>query len=351
VGGVLGEQDLNDTMKAGAIAVGVIFLLFALVYRVPGLIAIVALTTYLWSLLVVFDVLGVTLSLAAIVAYVLGIGLAAGANILTFERVRDELRAGLGVVDALASGAKRSLRSILDSNATVFICAAILLLIGIGPIRGFAVTTILGILLSLLTNVALARLLLHLLYDGHTDHAPLFGGSMTVSRWSPDYLRWGRWVLAASVLFVIAGAVAIATRPLNYDIEFKAGSALDIKLDRAISQEDATDLMYSAGVAPATVAIGGRDQNLIAARFDDVLQPADVGSIIGRFKDSYGPQVAYAENTADPAVRHGPGAAGPRRSTRPRLPATEFRSRAPPPLPTSTTRSCSHGCSWARLRS
>jgi preprotein translocase SecF subunit len=312
VGGVLGASDLAATLGAAGIAAAILLGFLILVYRIPGLIAGYGLAVFVWVLLVAFNLLGAILSLSAIVAYVLGIGIAAGASIIQYERIRDELKTASGLQQALQQAATKSLRTVLDANATVFICAAILLAVGIGPIRGFALTTMLGVAFSLLVNVFFARWLLRLAYSGREDLGTIFGSWRILPQWQGekallrfDFIRWGRLIAVAALIFITVGLIVTVRGPLNYDIEFKSGTALDIQIDKPITQADATDLMFSAGVAPATVAIGGANNNMIAARFDDVLTTADVDSIIGRYKDAYGENVTFAENTADPAVaRH-----------------------------------------------
>ena len=306
VGGVLGSEDLSNTLKAAGIAVGLIFLFLILVYRGPGLVAVFAVTVCLWALLVAFNALQATVSLAAIVAYVLGIGIASDANILSFERIRDELRKDRPVGESIRKGSWRAFRTIMDSNATVLICAIVLVAVGIGPILGFALTTILSIVLSFLINVVFVRYLLGLLYGDRTDVTPLFGKPWFAKPlFVLDYVRIGKWASLATVVFALAGLYAVAAKPLNYDIEFKAGTALDIKIDKPITQSDATDMILSSGIAPATVAIGGDNQNVIATRFDDVLDTQQVNDVVDQFKEAYGPSVSFEENTADPGVaRH-----------------------------------------------
>lgn len=311
VGGVLGASDLAATLRAAGLAAAILLIFLVLVYRLPGLLAGYGLTVFVWTLLVVFNLLGAILSLSAIVAYVLGIGIAAGTSIIQYERIRDELGSAVGLQQALREAGRRSLRTVLDANATVFICAAILLVVGIGPIRGFALTTMLGVALSLMVNVFFARWLLQLAYGDSDNPDAIFGRPILArrngdsARFRFDFIRWGRLVAVAAVIFITIGLIDAVRGPLNYDIEFKSGTALDIQIDKPITQSDATDLMFSAGVAPATVAIGGAGNNMIAARFDDVLTTADVDSIIGRYKETYGENVTFAENTADPAVaRH-----------------------------------------------
>jgi preprotein translocase SecF subunit len=315
VGGVLGEADLRDTLRAGAIALTLILGFMALVYRIPGLITAFCLLTYLWLLLITFNLLHATLSLAAIVAFVLGIGIASDANILSFERIQEELHSGKPLGAAVKDGAHHALRAILDSNATGLISAIVLFTAGIGPIRGFALTTMLSIVISLISNVLLAQLLLkwvsqsaiargRLFFSPHSEvtqaQPQIQPHSLGISK--IDFVKIRLLPFLLSGLFALVGAYTLATSPLNLDIDFKAGTALDIAISQPIDQEKAIGLMEDAGISPATVAIGGPQSNQIAARFDNVLNGTEVNQIVDRFKKDYGSSVAYQENTADPIV-------------------------------------------------
>jgi len=305
VGGVLGESDLQDTLTAGAVALGLVFLFMAVVYRLPGIIAIFTLVTYLWTLLGAFNLLDATLSLAAVVAFVLGVGIAAGANILSFECVKDELRWGLPRGAAFCEGQNKALRTILDANGTVFISMAILFLAGPGTVRCFALTMMLSIAIGIATTVLLARLLLGLLYpaDGSPVAAPFPLGGGTGKPHAPvDFLRWRRRAGTASAAVVIAGIAALFVTDLNYDIDFKAGTALDVRIPSPITQAQASEVISYSGIAPATVAVGGAGMDQIAARFDDVLDAQQINTVVDQFRESYGTSVAFEENTADPAV-------------------------------------------------
>lgn len=306
VGGVLGDKDLRDTLRAGVIALGLILLFMGLVYRVPGLVAVFVLITYLWLLLVVFNVLHATLSLAAIVAFVLGIGIASDANILAYERIKEELRKGKEIVTAFRDGERHAFWTIIDANAAGLIGAIMLFAVGIGPIRGFAITTILSIIISLVSNVFLARFLLSLLIEGNVVKSSTFFG--VKGQENPNlmgrfnFVKNRFWFFALSGLFAVIGVFTLFTSPLNLDIDFKAGTALDVAINQSITHDKATTIMEDAGIAPATVAIAGSQSNQIAARFDNVLNATQINQIISGFKKEYGSSVAFQENTADPGI-------------------------------------------------
>ena len=306
VGGVLGKSDLQATFWAGIIALGIVLSFMIIFYRGVGLLASFTVVTYLWLLLLAFNVFHGVLSLAAVVTFVLGMGIAVDANIIAYERIKEELRKGKSIADALKEGEHNAFHIIMHANITTAIAAIVLFFAGIGPIKGFAFTLILSIIVSIVSNVFLSRLLLNLLVRSNAVKKPSFF-SMRIKQ-SSESLKHFSFVKHRYKFFVISavigaiGAFMLFTTELNYDIDFKAGTALDITLDKSITQDDATSIMENAGVPPATVAIGGQNNNQIAARFDNVLKSDDVNSIINAFKDNYTKNVVYEENTYDPAV-------------------------------------------------
>lgn len=160
VGPTLGQAALHSTLLAGAIGVSLIFLFMILMYRLPGLIAVVALVAYSYVLIAVFAGMQVTLTLTGLAALVLGIGMAVDANIITYERIKDELRNGKSLQSSVILGQRKAIRTILDSNITTLIAGIVMYSYGTGDVRGFAVALIASILVSLLTAVFLSRTLL-----------------------------------------------------------------------------------------------------------------------------------------------------------------------------------------------
>ncbi|WNQ13003.1 protein translocase subunit SecD [Paenibacillus aurantius] len=172
VDATLGQKSLTSTVMAGLIAVGLILLFMLFFYRVPGIVATVTLIVFSWLLLLVFVLLNATLTLPGIAAFVLGIGMAVDANIITYERIKEEIRSGKSILSALRAGSKNSFRTILDANLTTILAGAVLYFIGTGAIRGFALTLIFSILVSFITNVFLSRFLLQLLVRSNAAKKP-----------------------------------------------------------------------------------------------------------------------------------------------------------------------------------
>ncbi|GMA51943.1 protein translocase subunit SecD [Alicyclobacillus contaminans] len=176
VGPSLGFASLKATMWAGLAAIILIFLFMLVLYRLAGLIADLALVAYLYLVLVTFSGLHVVLTLPGLAALVLGVGMAVDANIITYERIKDEMRNGKSLQSSILSGNKRALRTIVDSNVTTFIAGAVMYWFGQADIRGFAISLMLSIVISMLTAVLLARAMLLLFVKSNLVNRPWWYG-------------------------------------------------------------------------------------------------------------------------------------------------------------------------------
>ncbi len=155
-----GRNALTQMYYAGEIAFGVIALFMLVYYGFPGLVAIIALCLYMFFTITTLRLIGATFSLAAIAGFVLSVGMAVDANILVFERFKEEIKAGKSLQSAIELGFKRALPAIIDSNACTVLTSLVLLYLGSGPVKGFATTLIIGVLISLFTAVTVTRSLL-----------------------------------------------------------------------------------------------------------------------------------------------------------------------------------------------
>ncbi|MPM18459.1 Protein translocase subunit SecDF [bioreactor metagenome] len=165
VGAQLGAEALPNAVKAGVIGISLVFIFMILYYRLPGLFASIALTLYITLVLIVFVEMKAALTLPGIAAFLLTIGMAVDANVLIFERIREELSIGIPIKSAIKKGFENAMSSIVDSNSTTFIAALILYFIGSGAVKGFAVTLMIGIILSLFTALIVTKILINLAVD------------------------------------------------------------------------------------------------------------------------------------------------------------------------------------------
>ncbi|KND48446.1 MAG: preprotein translocase subunit SecD [Parcubacteria bacterium C7867-005] len=157
IGASLGESALNSTVRAGEIGFLILVVFLILWYRLPGFVASVALVSYIILSLVVFALLPVTLTAAGLAGFILSIGMAVDANVLIFERTKEELKKGRSIYDALHEGFSRAWLSIRDSNISSLITAAVLFWLGTSAVKGFALTLGIGVLISMFTALTLSR--------------------------------------------------------------------------------------------------------------------------------------------------------------------------------------------------
>jgi len=176
IGPALGADSLNKSMHAGVVGVAAIVIFMLMYYRLPGLVANFALLIYTLIVLMIFVGMHVTMTLPGIAAFLLSLGIAVDANVIIFERVREELRTGKSLRSAIDAGFKRGFVAVFDANATTLITALVLYFLGTGPIRGFAVTLSIGIVASMFTAVTMTRWFLHLVAaSGVAKNLKLYG--------------------------------------------------------------------------------------------------------------------------------------------------------------------------------
>lgn len=176
VGPTLGQDSKDKSIKAFGIGIAGIFVFMLLFYRLAGIVADVALLLYVMLLLLVMRYLGATLTLPGIAGIILSVGMAVDANVLIFERFKEEVKRGKTLRSAMDSGFGRAIVTILDSNLTTIMAAAVLFYLGTGPIKGFAVTLALGTLLSMFTAVTVTKFMLRfLIYSNITNSPFMFG--------------------------------------------------------------------------------------------------------------------------------------------------------------------------------
>lgn len=176
VGARLGADSLSTSVKAGSVGVILVLLFMLIVYRVPGLLADIALVGYTAINIIVLSLFGISLTLPGVAGIVLGIGMAVDANVIVFERIKEEIRAGKSVKTAIHNGFDRALSAILDGNITTLIACAVLLWLGTGPIKGFAQTLILSIVVSMFSALVVTRILLNLCVNIGIKSPKLYGG-------------------------------------------------------------------------------------------------------------------------------------------------------------------------------
>ncbi|MDD3014609.1 MAG: protein translocase subunit SecD [Candidatus Gastranaerophilales bacterium] len=176
IGPTLGQDSIQKSKIAGLVGLAIVMLFMLVYYRVPGIIANVALILYSIFAFAVFKIIPVTLTLAGIAGFILSIGMAVDANILIFERTKEELRAGRTLFTAINAGFDRAFTSIFDSNMTTIITCSILYMLGTSIIKGFALTLVIGVIISMFTAITVTKTFMHLIFgSGQLKHPGWFG--------------------------------------------------------------------------------------------------------------------------------------------------------------------------------
>jgi len=318
VGATLGKQSLEQTAYAGILATIFILLFMMIVYRLPGVIASVTLIVYNWGILLIYYWMQATLTLPGIAAFVLGIGMAVDANIITAERIREEMRSGKSLLSALKSGSRNSLRTIVDANLTTTVAGAVLYFVGTGAIQGFALMLILSNVFSMVTNVAFSRFMLNLLVRSNLFSKPGYYNvkEKDIRPLSDkksfddehyyrifDFVKHRRIFFTISSALTIAGIVSLLVFGLNFGVDFKAGTSMDIAVGKAVSQAEAESVLREAGFEPESVVVGGGGER-VSIRFGRVLdaEQGESNKVLNAFRERFGDQVSAEENTVDPTI-------------------------------------------------
>ena len=242
----LGQEAVSTTTRAGVFGLLAVLIFMLAVYRLPGLIADVALILYTLFSFAVFkgglQILGIdaiTLTLPGIAGFILSIGMAVDANILIFERIKEELRSGKTLRASIDSGFKRAFTAILDSNVCTMITCMVLYNFGTGPIRGFALTLGLGVLISMFTAITVTRTLLFALVSiPAAQKASLYGVSGEYKPRHFGFMRRPQLWLAISTAIIVPGMLFWLGGGLKQSIEFQGGTELILPFaDRHSSDE------------------------------------------------------------------------------------------------------------------
>lgn len=262
VGADLGNDAIQQGVTTGLIGLALVFTFMVVLYGPWGLIANLALAINVTLTLAALSILGATLTLPGIAGIVLGVGLAVDANILINERIREELDKGLGARAALSAGFKRAYSTIVDSNLTTLIATTMLFALGAGPVRGFAVTMGLGIVISMFTAVSIVRMVMELWVSGKQKLRPLrikplFGFELIPRHTSFRFMR-ARFVGIAVSAMLSVTAVILITRPgLNYGIDFVGGTLVEIRTEQPVRLDTLRGRLSNLGLGEIALQEAG----------------------------------------------------------------------------------------------
>lgn len=248
VGPQLGADAMRTSLIAGAIGIVLVMLFMLIVYRIPGLVASIALCFYMVIEALIFSLVRVNLSLPGIAGIILSIGMAVDANVIIFERVKEELKNGKTVKSAIDSGFKRAFTAILDSNITTLIACAVLFFLGTGTIVGFATTLGIGVIVSMFTALTVTHFLLNRMVDFRIRNPKAYGlRDREAGKQRFAILKNFKIFGGISALLVVTGLVALILLPFgknlfNLSIDFAGGTEMEFNMHTEVTQDVQTEV-------------------------------------------------------------------------------------------------------------
>jgi SecD/SecF fusion protein len=254
VSATLGKQALSQGLIAIIAGFAVVCLFLLLFYRVLGAIAVGGLVIYGVYYFALIKLIPITLTLPGIAGLILTIGIAADANIVIFERVKEEIRGGRSIVAGIATGYKRGFAAIVDANVVTFMTAFILFALATAEVKGFAFTLGIGTLLTLFTAVLATQAALGAMGRSRAvSHPAALGAARRGRGWRFDFMGASKWFFSLSGTILLVGALAIGGKGLNFGISFKSGTRIQTAFIKPVSEGQVAAAMSAAGYRNAQV--------------------------------------------------------------------------------------------------
>jgi len=269
VGPSLGQESIDAGMNSFAVAFLVVLLYMFFFYKSSGLAADLALMANIFFIFGVLASLGAVLTLPGLAGIVLTMGMAVDANVLIYERIKDELAQGKGLRLAINDGYKHAMSAIIDSNVTTLLTGVVLYIFGHGPIQGFATTLVIGILTTLFSSIFITKLIFIALLDRKINITFYTKWSENILRHTKvDFVGKRKYFYAFSIIVSVIGLVALVTKGLNPGIDFVGGRTYTIKFNEAVKTVDvAQALKVEFEGAPEVKTYGGENQVKISTKY------------------------------------------------------------------------------------
>jgi SecD/SecF fusion protein len=280
VGPSLGREAINAGFISFILAFVLLLIFMPLYYSKAGLVANLVLVANVFFLFGVLASLGAVLTLPGIAGIVLTLGMAVDANVIIFERIREELRAGKGLKLAISDGYKNAYSAIIDGNVTTLLTGIVLYVFGSGPVQGFATTLIIGIISSLFTAIFLSRLIFNYWLE---NNKPIpFNTKLSqniLANVNIDFLALSKKAFTISTVVIVIGIAAIVIRGFSFGVDFSGGRSYVVRFDQEVSTADMRiSLTQDLGETAEVKTFGPSNQVKIITRFmiDDTTEEADI---------------------------------------------------------------------------
>jgi len=268
IGPSLGVDSIRDGVRASVLAVAFVLVVMGVYYGMAGLLAVGALGLYVLYSLGGLAVFGFTLTLPGLAGFALSIGMAVDANVLIFERMREELDAGRSVRRAIDEGFKQAMSAIVDSNVTTALTALVLYAVGTGPVQGFAITLLVGIVASMVTAVFVTRTFFLIWVKRRPNMTTLPNFKLRLFRNAGfDFIAVRRWAYAATAALIVPGMLMLAAEGATYSIEFTGGAMVQVHTTQPVESARLRSALERQGITNSEIqTFGSPRDHLIRAR-------------------------------------------------------------------------------------
>jgi SecD/SecF fusion protein len=292
VSATLGKQALNEGLLAGIIGFSVVALFLLLFYRILGVIAVTALIVYGIYFFALIKLIPITLTLPGIAGLILTIGVAADANIVIFERVKEEIRHGRSVPAGIAQGYKRGIAAIIDANVVTFMTAFILFILATAGVKGFAFVLGIGTLASLFTAVLATQAVLGSMGRSRLiAHPRALGATEKENRWERfDFMGASKWFFSFSGMILVIGALALGGKGLHFGIDFESGTRITAAYTQPTSEAKLRTVMDREGLGDAKIQrVSNKELGNNAFQIStQALKPTKLNTVRTALDKSYG---------------------------------------------------------------
>ena len=288
----IGANALDKSIVAGAIGLGLVFLLMLFMYNVLGLIADVALALYVLIVLWVMAGMGAVLTLPGIAGIVLGIGMAVDANVIIFSRIKEEIGQGRSIQVAVSTGFKHALTTVLDSQITTLIATIVLYQLGSTTVKGFAVTLMISILASIFTAVVISQIMVGTLAESRFARYRFFGCNndgtpRNFVKKQFRFIQHRKIFYCASAAVILCGLVFLGVRGFNYGIDFTGGTSIEMNMGQKVSIPKVEKTISEFKLDPSIVYSGEGQKNVIIKTTKGLTTPQRK-AVTDKLRSAYG---------------------------------------------------------------
>lgn len=288
INATLGRTALNQSILAGIIGILLIAIFMVLRYRLAGAVAVLSLVVYGSLTMLALIAFGATLTLPGIAGLILSVGMAVDANVIIFERLREELGQGKTLRTAIKGSYHRAMSAIVDSNVTTLVAGVILYYFGEGPIKGFAITLSLGIILSMFTAIILTRFVLNRLAGIRSfNNVKLYG------RKDPDkesfkinWMKYAKYFCILSASLILVGVILFFVKGFELGIDFTGGTLLNVDLGNNVPTTEVAETISAHELNPSIIH-SGDNPNVVIIKTNEALDNAERMNVFNTLKDKY----------------------------------------------------------------